>query len=266
MKIDESHIHKLSEIITGDITDTLYRSGPVLVELFNRHCESKDSYAQGFPTRYVYAERKLKELNGTDNLKKLLEEVVDPVLYIDNKSSVQNVVDKINKTIYYDGFELRFSGKRYKVYSLENDIKPDALLKLNDDYLKEQIEKCDNKIKDGDFDGAITNARTIVETIIKHILSNNNQEDDYKGDILDGYKKIRAILKLNPSDPKYPNHIAKMLSGLISVVDGLAEMRNKMSDSHARRQKPEKHHAKLALNSAKTISEFLIESFNKQFK
>lgn len=57
-----------------------------------------------------------------------------------------------------------------------------------------------------------------------------------------------------------------MLSGLISVVDGIAEMRNKMSDSHARRQKPEKHHAKLAVNSAKTISEFLIESFNKQFK
>jgi hypothetical protein len=39
-----------------------------------------------------------------------------------------------------------------------------------------------------------------------------------------------------------------------------------MSDAHARRYNPEKRHSKLAVNSAKTLSEFLIESFEKQFR
>lgn len=265
MKISDSYIDKLSKIIAGDAGYTPYLSGPSLVALFNRRCGFKDSYDRGFPTRYVYVINKLEEINGTPNLKKVLEEIVNPGLYIDTNFDVKTAVEKINEILSFDGFELRISGKKYKIYSLEDEIKPETLLELKDDFLTEQIRKCDDKIKSGDFDGAITNARTMVETIIKYILSKNNKEYEYKGDIVDGYKEIKGLLKLNPSEPKYPDYIKKMLSGLISIVDGLAETRNKMSDSHARRQKPEKHHAKLAVNSAKTLSEFLIDSFKKQF-
>ena len=55
-----------------------------------------------------------------------------------------------------------------------------------------------------------------------------------------------------------------MVGGLSSIVHGLSEMRNKMSDSHAPTHKPSKLHAKLAINAAFTLCEFLVDSLEYQ--
>ena len=41
-------------------------------------------------------------------------------------------------------------------------------------------------------------------------------------------------------------------------------LRNKMGDAHVRTYKPERHHAKLAVNSAKTLTDFLIDTLEYQ--
>jgi hypothetical protein len=41
-------------------------------------------------------------------------------------------------------------------------------------------------------------------------------------------------------------------------------MRNRMSDSHAANYKPGRHHAKLAVNAAKTLADFLFETMAYQ--
>jgi hypothetical protein len=41
-------------------------------------------------------------------------------------------------------------------------------------------------------------------------------------------------------------------------------MRNKMSDAHAVGYKASKHHAKLAVNSAKTFADFVFDSYSYQ--
>jgi hypothetical protein len=51
---------------------------------------------------------------------------------------------------------------------------------------------------------------------------------------------------------------------LTSVVSGLAPLRNKMSDAHARTFRPARHHAKLAVNAAKTAVDFVLETFEYQ--
>jgi hypothetical protein len=48
------------------------------------------------------------------------------------------------------------------------------------------------------------------------------------------------------------------------VVNGLAPIRNKMSDGHARERKPEAHHARVIVNAAKTVATFLVESYLAQ--
>lgn len=264
MKVAESHIKSLAEIIAGDVGYTLYLSGSRLVELFNVCCGFKDVYGQGFPTRRDYVANKLYEINDTPNLEKVLEAVVDPFLYLNSGKDISDAVCKINDFLSFDGIELRLYGKKYKAYLLDEDnIKPETLIKLNNDYLIEQINKCDEKIKNGYFEGAITNARTMVEAIICYILSKTNGKYKSNGAITKDYKEIQKILKLNPYE--YPAYIEKILSGLINILEGLAGTRNNMSDSHPRRLKPEKHHAKLAVNASKTLSEFLIESFKKQY-
>lgn len=266
MKISEFAITPLSKIITGDCGYTPYLSGSRLVDLFNRH-GSRDVYGQGFPSRWVYAEQKLKKINGTHYLAKVLEEIVDPRAYFDTELDVETAVNKINEILSFDGFGVRTSGKGSRVYTVEGvEIKPETLADIENDFLTDQIRKGDDKIIEGDFDGAITNARTMVETVVVAILSKYDKEYKHKGDLIAAYRRIKNLLNRDPARPNYPDSIKQTLSGLTSIVNGLANMRNEMSDAHARRYNPEKRHSKLAVNSAKTLSEFLIESFEKQFR
>ena len=41
-------------------------------------------------------------------------------------------------------------------------------------------------------------------------------------------------------------------------------MRNRMGDAHVRVYKPSRHHAKLAVNAAKTLLDFIYDTFEYQ--
>jgi hypothetical protein len=266
MKVSEFTIKHLSRIINGDCDYTPYLTGSMLVELFNRY-GFRDTYGQGFPSRWLYVEEKIKKLNGSVKLAKVIEEIVDPRSYYDTEFKVAEAVDKINNIISYDGYLLIEKGKRYKIVNTESVyIEPESLGEIENDFLTEQIKKCDDKILEEDFDGAITNARTLVETVIVDILSKYDLDYQHKGDLIAAYQRIKRLLNLDPSNIDYPDSIKQILSGLISIINGLANMRNEMSDAHTRRYKPERHHAKLAVNSSKTLSEFLIDTLIKQYR
>lgn len=57
-----------------------------------------------------------------------------------------------------------------------------------------------------------------------------------------------------------------ILSGLVNVVDGLAEMRNQMGDAHGqgRPVSPWARHAALAVNSAGAVAAFLLETVHER--
>ena len=48
---------------------------------------------------------------------------------------------------------------------------------------------------------------------------------------------------------------------LVTSVAGLAATRNRMSDAHARTYRPDRHHARLAVNAANTLVDFLLKSY-----
>ena len=48
---------------------------------------------------------------------------------------------------------------------------------------------------------------------------------------------------------------------LTNVVAGRATTRNRMSDAHARTYRPDRRHARLAVNAANTLVDFLLESY-----
>lgn len=56
---------------------TPYQSGPQLIHFFNKHGYN-DTYESGFPTRWVYAQQKLREMKGSPKLREIIEEIVDP--------------------------------------------------------------------------------------------------------------------------------------------------------------------------------------------
>ncbi len=73
-------------------------------------------------------------------------------------------------------------------------------------------------------------------------------------------------MKLDPSCKDIDNVLKQILTGLSSIVFGLAGLRNKMSDAHATNYKPAERHAKLTINVAKTLAEFLNDTHEHQVK
>ncbi len=148
-------------------------------------------------------------------------------------------------------------------------VKTGSLNTISFDYIKEQINKCENKIREQDYEGAITNARNLIESICLYILETlTNKEYIYDGNLLKLYKKVSNTLNLNPSIYADEN-LKQILSGIISQINGISGLRNNYSDAHGsspsqKKYKIDNRHAVLAVNSSKTISEYLYNTFEKQ--
>ena len=136
---------------------------------------------------------------------------------------------------------------------------------VNQLFIEEQIKKCNQKIIDADYSGAITNARSLVEAVLKEIENKLDQDaPDYDGDLIKLYRRVQKLLNLEPSRKDVSDSLKQMLSGLNSIISGLSGVRNKMSDSHVLSYTPSKHHAKLAVNAANTFCDFIFSTLEYQ--
>jgi hypothetical protein len=117
--------------------------------------------------------------------------------------------------------------------------------------------------KAADPEGAITAARTLLETVCKHILDEAHAAYENDGDLPKLYKKAAAQLNLGPS--QHTEQIFKqILSGCQSVVLGLGALRNQVGDAHGqgtRQVRPSARHAELAVNLAGAMATFLVETW-----
>lgn len=239
--------------------------------LFNDY-GSNDEYGQGFPSRWQYAEQKLRELNGTPALAALLCEVLDPREFMDSEHEPGPAIEYINKRLSYDGYEIALEGGLAKVRNLQGvhvearhpfqGSKEHAHLFIN-----EQIEKSERKIQDEDYDGAITNARSLVEAVLTQIESDmDSNHPQYDGDLPKLYKRVQKLLHLDPGRPDIDQSLKQVLSGLVNIIQGLSGLSNKMGDRHVRTYKPSRHHAILVCNSAKSACNFLFDTYAYQQK
>jgi hypothetical protein len=113
-----------------------------------------------------------------------------------------------------------------------------------------------------DPDGAITAARTMLESVCKHICDERGVTYEAGWDLSRLYKAAASAMNLAP-DQHAEQVIKQILSGVTSVVGGLAALRNSMSDAHGRGKRsvgPAPRHAKLAVNSALAVAGFLIDT------
>lgn len=119
-----------------------------------------------------------------------------------------------------------------------------------------------------DPDGAITAARTLLESVCKHILDEAGVQYDDKADLPKLYRSIAEHLELAP-DRQSETAIKKILGACQTVVEGLGTMRNRLSDSHGKGKaavKPAPRHAELAVNLAGVMALFLIETWEARKK
>jgi Abortive infection C-terminus len=117
--------------------------------------------------------------------------------------------------------------------------------------------------RSNDPEGAITIARTMLESTCKFILDQAEVEYDDKTDLPQLYKKVQKLLNMAPNSHTEPI-FQQILGGCTSVIYGLGTLRNKLSDAHGQGikvYKPSLRHAQFAVNMAGAMAEFLISTW-----
>ena len=114
-----------------------------------------------------------------------------------------------------------------------------------------------------DPEGAITLARTLLESTCKHILDEAQISYGDAPDLNQLYRLTAKELNMSPSQHTQPV-FKQILGGCTAVVEGLGALRNKVGDAHGQGKnnvKPSPRHAELAVNLAGTMAVFLFSSW-----
>ena len=121
------------------------------------------------------------------------------------------------------------------------------------EFIREQLEKCDRKLHDGDYDGAITNARSAVEAVLVDIESRLDATPVgiAMATLPKLNKRVQKLLNLDPARPDISESLRQLLSGFVQHHRGPCT--SAQQDGGCARSgpyKPARHHAKLAVNAA----------------
>lgn len=276
MKLRYNTLDALTKIINGDIEGAIYKSGPQIIRFFNELYENwtyQDDF--GGCGRLNFTEGTLKAYNDSEKIKAVLEHALD-VSYFEAGDSYNPLIAKENQAVAVNYINARLQRDGYKIETLEDgsvrtlttenkivklDGENQVATVISNDFIASQQSKCHEKISVNDFEGAITNARSLIEAILCEIHKEmTGQEATSKGDLVKLYKNVRPLLNLT-SDKKADDSFNKIFSGFSSIVSGLAEISNTMSDRHNRKYKPSKRHAVLAVNLAFSFTSFLVDSY-----
>lgn len=117
-----------------------------------------------------------------------------------------------------------------------------------------------------DPDGAVTAARSLLESTCKHILDDSDTTYPDDADL----PKLWALCaeKLNLAPHQHQEKIFKAILGNCqSVVNNIASIRNKIGDAHGqgrRAVKPGVRHAELVVNLAGAMAAFLISTWQER--
>ncbi len=117
-----------------------------------------------------------------------------------------------------------------------------------------------------DPEAAITSARTLLESVCKHILDETGTAYEDNADLPKLYHLTSIQLNLAPD--QHSEQIFKQILGSCqSIVGGLGAVRNRYGDAHGQGSSPTKpspRHAELAVNLAGAMSTFLVATWESR--
>lgn len=117
--------------------------------------------------------------------------------------------------------------------------------------------------KDSDAEGAITVARTVIESVCKYILDKNGVMYSSGVDLPKLYYMTSDLLSLAPSQHS-DKIVRQILGNCQAVISGISSLRNDLGDAHGKGEAqiiPEPMLAELAVNLAGTMAIFLLSAW-----
>lgn len=135
-----------------------------------------------------------------------------------------------------------------------------AIKEVTYDYIRGISERAQKDIENGDLDSALTKSRTLLEEVFCHVIEKRGGEAGRTGEIRNLYNQVKGLYHMH-QDAETDRRINSLLSGLEKILTAIAEMRNGSSDAHgvgSRRINIKAHHARLFVNSAQTMADFIL--------
>lgn len=271
-KINKSEIDRILEVSgSGDVICTYEECFSEHSDIINNPLYSKTEFKQE-----KYVRLQLEKINGTSRIHNFI--IVYFKHIYDYADEPEEVVEYLNRYFDTDGYSVEKieSSDEYKIYSLDDClVNYDCLFKESErgNYIliNEHNEKCFNKIKLGDYTGAITNSRSLLEQLLceikaERLRTQGQRVSGYNGDIgqlIDNtFPLINFQLgQIGAAQRAYE----KLENGFKDLISGLAILRIGMSDAHSITYVPTQKDAILAVNTAKTLANFIVRHYFEKF-
>lgn len=271
-KINKSEIDRILEVSgSGDVICTYEECFSEHSDIINNPLYSKTEFKQE-----KYVRLQLEKINGTSRIHDFI--IVYFKHIYDYADEPEEVVEYLNRYFDTDGYSVEKieSSDEYKIYSLDDClVNYDCLFKESErgNYIliNEHNEKCFNKIKLGDYTGAITNSRSLLEQLLceikaERLRTQGQRVSGYNGDIgqlIDNtFPLINFQLgQIGAAQRAYE----KLENGFKDLISGLAILRIGMSDAHSITYVPTQKDAILAVNTAKTLANFIVRHYFEKF-
>jgi hypothetical protein len=113
---------------------------------------------------------------------------------------------------------------------------------------------------------AVSAACNILESIFKIYIADEGLPQPNKQDLQSVWKVVKTDLGFDPALVQ-DDDLKKILSGILSVVDGIGAFRTHASSAHGQGRKLyniKPRHARLAIHSAHTLGLFIIETWDEK--
>lgn len=143
----------------------------------------------------------------------------------------------------------------------------DLLGDILKDFSAEAVQNVWNKAlerRESDPEAAITSARSLIESVCKHILEEAGEKHSNPDQL---YRQTIALMNLAPNQQSEQS-FKQLLGSCNSIVGSLYAIRNRFGDAHGRSSSdtsPLPRHAELAVNVAGSLAVFLVRThFEKE--
>lgn len=137
MILNSKTLEKLRILINEE---TEYRSGPLLVHFFNE-LGFKENYFQGFPSRWIYTDDKLKKINGTPEIDKCIKKVFAPINFIGRFDELDKYINDFNQFLAFDNWKVVREEKKI-VFVKADKINFETKTEIKeDDFINREFEE-----------------------------------------------------------------------------------------------------------------------------
>ena len=223
---------------------------------FNRF--TQDSV--GIPLCSVYGKSKgksLDEFTRRGEIEKVVKLYDDLIRYYEAEFH-QNIEN--DPAIAKQVSHLKSILDKYRTGNADVVVATPAIKNVDYRYIREMAARANADVENGNLDSALTKARTLLEETFCHVLEKVGEEPDASGDIGKLYNQVKMAFGMKQA-PTLDKRVNGLLSGLEKILSAIAGMRNDFSDSHgvgSRRIRIAKHHARLFVNAAQTMADFIL--------